>query len=191
MRMTDKQGLQEPADWQALKLGTQRGKTQDRLYFAYGSNMDLLQMDYRCPAAKVIGNVCLMDYRLTFCSRNPDSGVATILPEKGSFVEGVLWRITADCEKSLNRYEGYPHLYGKETLQVQTADGKIIQCMAYVMNAPYKDYRAVPSQFYLDGILRGCEQNGISKAPILKAVERTKGEIKDRQAGKRQRGWER
>lgn len=187
----DKQGKREPASRPAPGLETQEGSQQECLYFAYGSNMDLLQMDYRCPAAEVIGNVRLMDYRLTFCSRNPDSGVATILPEKGGFVDGVLWRITADCEKSLNRYEGYPYLYGKEMLQVQTADGESIPCMAYVMNAPYKDYPAVPSQFYLDGILRGCEQNGISKEPILAAVERTKEEAQNRQIGKKQKGWER
>lgn len=191
MKMIDKQGAKEPACWQNPSLETQQGKRRDSLYFAYGSNMDLLQMDYRCPAAEVVGNAKLMDYRLTFCSRNPNSGVATILPEKGSYVEGVLWRITDDCEKSLNRYEGYPHLYGKEILQVQMPDGEGVQCMAYVMNAPFKDYPAIPSQFYLDGILRGCEQNGISKAPIVEAVEQTKREVKESQTHEKQKGWER
>lgn len=79
---TNKQGKREPASRPAPGLETQEGSQQERLYFAYGSNMDLLQMDYRCPAAEVIGNVRLMDYRLTFCSRNPDSGVATIVPTK-------------------------------------------------------------------------------------------------------------
>ena len=79
---------------------------KETYYFAYGSNMNLDQMEYRCPSAQVVGNVRLEDYRLTFCSHNPDRGVATILPEKGSHVDGVLWRITGACEKSLNRYEG-------------------------------------------------------------------------------------
>ena len=35
---------------------------KDRYYFAYGSNMNLEQMKYRCPAAEVVENVrlCLL-----------------------------------------------------------------------------------------------------------------------------------
>ena len=32
---------------------------KDRYYFAYGSNMNLEQMKYRCPAAEVVENVRL------------------------------------------------------------------------------------------------------------------------------------
>ena len=39
---------------------------EDRYYFAYGSNMNLEQMKYRCPAAEVVENVRLEDYRLAF-----------------------------------------------------------------------------------------------------------------------------
>ena len=65
---------------------------EDRYYFAYGSNMNLEQMKYRCPAAEVVENVRLEDYRLAFRGRAPGNGVATVLPEKGSCVEGVLWK---------------------------------------------------------------------------------------------------
>ena len=81
---------------------------KETYYFAYGSNMNLDQMAYRCPAASVVENVRLDGYRLTFCGRGKGSGVATILPEEGSQVEGVLWKITPECEKSLDFYEGYP-----------------------------------------------------------------------------------
>ena len=30
---------------------------EERYYFAYGSNMNLEQMKYRCPAAEVVENV--------------------------------------------------------------------------------------------------------------------------------------
>ena len=36
------------------------------LYFAYGSNMNLDQMAFRCPDAEVVGVVRVDDYRLTF-----------------------------------------------------------------------------------------------------------------------------
>ena len=57
---------------------------KETYYFAYGSNMNLDQMAYRCPAAFVVENVKLDGYRLTFCGRGKGSGVATILPEEGS-----------------------------------------------------------------------------------------------------------
>lgn len=57
-------------------------KMKDRYYFAYGSNMNLEQMKYRCPAAEVVENVRLENYRLAFRGRAPGNGVATVLPEK-------------------------------------------------------------------------------------------------------------
>ena len=39
----------------------------EKLYFAYGSNMNLNQMAFRCPEAEVVGVVRVDDYRLTFC----------------------------------------------------------------------------------------------------------------------------
>ena len=96
---------------------------KDRYYFAYGSNMNLEQMKYRCPAAEVVENVRLENYRLAFRGRAPGNGVATVLPEKGSYVEGVLWKITEACEKSLDFYEGFPSFYGKESIRVKNQDG--------------------------------------------------------------------
>ena len=59
--------------------------------------MDLDQMAYRCPKAEVVEIVRLEGYRLTFAAAG--SGLATIFPEEGSHVDGVLWSLTGDCEK--------------------------------------------------------------------------------------------
>ena len=150
---------------------------KESYYFAYGSNMNLDQMAYRCPAASVVEKVKLEGYRLTFCGRGKGCGVATILPEEGSQVEGVLWKITPECEKSLDFYEGYPHLYGKETVLVQGKDGVKREVMAYTMNAPYKDQPAIPSDLYFMGIVEGCHQNGISSRSITDALKRTRQEV--------------
>ena len=39
---------------------------EERLYFAYGSNINLDQMAFRCPNAEVEGPVTLDGYRLAF-----------------------------------------------------------------------------------------------------------------------------
>ena len=80
---------------------------EDTLYFAYGSNINLDQMAYRCPDARVIGPVVLEGYRLAFRGNASGNGVATVVPHKGGKVHGLLWEITPACEQTLDRYEGY------------------------------------------------------------------------------------
>ena len=82
-------------------------KTKEKLYFAYGSNMNLNQMAFRCPDAEVVESVRLEGYRLAFRTNGGGNGVATILPEEGSYVDGVLWRISERDEQHLDR--GWQH----------------------------------------------------------------------------------
>lgn len=144
----------------------------EKLYLAYGSNMNVNQMAFRCPDAEVVGTARVDDYRLTFCGNGGWSGVATILPQPGSHVDGVLWRISAADEKHLDFYEGYPRLYGKEPIEVIDSSGQRMTVMAYTMNSPYKECPTPPSQGYLQGIVDGCRQNGIDPAPIRKEARR-------------------
>lgn len=156
----------------------------EQFYFAYGSNMNLDQMQIRCPAATVVENVRLEDYRLAFRGRNQNSGVATILPEKGSHVDGVLWKITGACEAGLDQYEGFPYLYGKQKVRVKGKAEAEYESMVYVMNAPYRECPATPSGFYLNGILDGCSQNDLDIRPVKEAVLRTEQEVEEAAAGK-------
>lgn len=135
--------------------------------------MNLNQMAFRCSDAQVVDTVRLEGYRLAFRMNGGGHGVATILPEAGSFVDGVLWRISEQDEQSLDHYEGFPRLYGKEPVTVVDPDGLKREVMAYTMNSPYKDAPALPSQSYLSGILHGCRQNGIEIESALDAVWRT------------------
>lgn len=149
-----------------------------RLYFAYGSNMNLDQMEFRCPEARVTGTVRLEDFRLAFCGNASGCGVATILPEKGSHVDGVLWEITSECERNLDRYEGYPNLYDKEMVCVKDKAGMEMEVMVYTINSPYKERPSSPSRLYLNGIVEGCRQNGIRLGNIREAVKRAREEEK-------------
>ena len=81
---------------------------EGKLYFAYGSNINLDQMAQRCPDAQVVGPVTLENYELLFRGNLRGAGVATIAPREGSTVHGLLWNITPECERSLDYYEGYP-----------------------------------------------------------------------------------
>ena len=104
---------------------------ENTLYFAYGSNINLDQMAYRCPDAFVVGPVTLENYELLFRR----GGFATIAPKEGESVTGLLWSITPGCERSLDRYEGYPRFYDKRMVTVRDSEGRSLSAE---MNAIHK-----------------------------------------------------
>ena len=148
----------------------------EKFYFAYGSNINLNQMEYRCPNAQVVGPVVLENYKLLFRSNTRNAGVATIKPHKGRKVYGLLWKITPECEKSLDIYEGYPRLYGKEDVTVRDSSGQEFTVMAYVMTDLCKE-PALPSVFYYGGIETGYRQNGLPVSALAKAWDHCVKEV--------------
>ena len=136
-----------------------------RIYLAYGSNMNLRQMAYRCPKAKLLGTATLEGWRLMF--RRKRRPVATIEPETGCSVPVVLWEITDECEESLDEYEGYPFLYTKVDVSLEF-QGNIVTAMAYVMTKGQE--LGAPHDDYYQTILKGYQDNKIDPAPLDEAV---------------------
>lgn len=145
--------------------------SKDRLYIAYGSNLNLKQMEHRCPTAEVVGATMLHNWRLKFRGGN-HSAVATIERSRGSKVPVLIWRIQPQDEAALDRYEGWPHLYRKKTLRV-TVNGKRVYAMVYIMNAARHPY-GTPSLYYLDIIREGYESAGFDKGILEDAVNNSK-----------------
>ena len=127
-------------------------RPKDRLYIAYGSNLNLEQMAHRCPTAEVVGASTLRGWRLWFRGGN-GGAVATVERERGFEVPVLVWRIQPQDEAALDRYEGWPHLYRKETLRL-TVNKKRVYAMVYIMNADRHPY-GVPSADYFDTIHEG------------------------------------
>ncbi|MFV0518571.1 MAG: gamma-glutamylcyclotransferase family protein [Aminipila sp.] len=147
-----------------------------KIYAAYGSNMNIFQMQYRCPSAKLIGTTILDNYKLTF--RGKKRGVANIERSKDNQVPIVLWEITEECEKSLDKYEGFPTLYVKIEIEV-IVDGEVKKAMAYVMNTVYENFISIPHENYVRKILKGYEDNGIDKDTVYNALQETYYEISE------------
>ena len=106
-------------------------KRKERLYIAYGSNLNLPQMAFRCPTAEVAGKSELKGYELLFRGGRRGA-VATVEPKDGGSVPVLLWKIRKADEEALDRYEGYPHFYEKQMMEVEL-DGKPVSAMVYVM----------------------------------------------------------
>ena len=142
---------------------------KETLYIAYGSNLNLSQMAFRCPTAKVIGTSEIKDYELLFRGSR-SSAVATVEPLIGSSVPVLLWKVRPKDELALDRYEGYPNFYRKELFPVELG-GKSVNAMVYVMNDGHS--LGAPSDYYLNTILEGYRSAGFDTDFLDQAVEKS------------------
>ena len=132
------------------------------LYLAYGSNINLEQMAFRCPTSDRITTGYIQDYELEF------RGVATIVPKENSSVPVLIWELEPADERSLDRYEGFPSLYRKEAFDV-VINGETRTAMAYVMN---RGSISLPSPAYYGSIMKGYLANGMDPKPLEEAYHR-------------------
>ena len=136
-----------------------------RLYVAYGSNLNIRQMQHRCPTAKLYGTGIVSDYELQFKGQ-PNCAFATIAKE-GSEVPVAVWEIQPQDERSLDRYEGYPSHYFKQNIPVQL-DGEEVDAMVYIMNLKMKF--GMPSPYYYQTVLEGYHDCGLDTEVLDQAV---------------------
>jgi len=141
-------------------------KEKGKIYAAYGSNLNLEQMAYRCPTAKVLGGAKLAGYRLLFRGGGGNA-VATVEKHEGGGVPLLLWAITPVDEAALDRYEGWPYLYRKETVKVRFG-GKWVSAMIYIMNEGRP--LGAPSRYYYDVIRQGYADAGFNLSILGKAI---------------------
>ena len=117
-------------------------------YFAYGSNMNIAQMQDRCPGITHIGRYQLDGFRLVFNYH------ADIIPAEGCTVHGALWLIESNYEASLDRYEGYPSYYGKYYYQNDI--------MFYRMQDASGNLKP-PAMWYLRDVIQGYKDFGLTQ----------------------------
>ena len=150
---------------------------EETLYFAYGSNINLEQMEHRCPDAQLVGPVTLQNYELQFRG----SGFATVSPKKGSVVHGLLWKLTPKSEQALDRYEGYPSFYYKTemTLDVKgIRTGKLRRRRAFVYIMREERPYGVPANSYLSICGQGYRFFGFPVDKLLEACRYSRERMK-------------
>lgn len=132
-------------------------------------------MKARCPGAKKIGIGRLYGYEICFprkSSSRQEKGVASICEKPGAFVEGVLFQLTNSDRNRLDEYEGVPDSYTRKLVTISMNSGNETVAETYLANimegSPYE-----PSKAYMDLIIEGAQENGLSVDYIekLKKVE--------------------
>ena len=131
----------------------------NKYYFAYGMNTNLTEMTSRCPNAVSLGRCVLPNFELRFRHH------ADIDLVPGSSMEGVLWDITPECERALDRLEGYPFYYNK--IDVVLEDGTI--AMAYIMNV--KGPEEAPSVSYDKCLYEGYLAHGLDVDKLTTKID--------------------
>ena len=136
-------------------------------YFAYGSNLDLLQMKRRCPLSKLISKGSLSGHRLTFnkYSSGWGGGVADVIQEQGSEVWGLIFEISDSDLERLDRYEGYhkdqTSLYERWKAVINTSHGQV--CDVWVYTVVEKQKLVQPTLEYLQIIKDAAVRWGFPK----------------------------
>jgi len=158
-----------------MNKNTSKSKNQNpskkRYYIAYGSNLSVAQMAVRCPGAKIAGISVLEGWKLVFKQH------ATIEPCEGRVVPVLIWEITELDEKSLDIYEGYPHYYTKEEMNLTMRDRnwknpKKITAMVYIMVKDHKPH--LPTQSYYDVLAEGYRRFGFNSYLLELALTEAK-----------------
>ncbi len=133
------------------------------LYFAYGSNMSLEQMNERITEGggtfSVVGRGVLRDYELRFnkaSCQDASIGFANVVEKPGSVVEGILYEVDEKGMSLLDAFEGVPggH-YQREFLPVELPGGSKAEACVYVACPDRVREGLKPARSYLELLLEG------------------------------------
>ena len=131
------------------------------LYFAYGSNLNLIQMKKRCSDSIPVVKVKLKDYKLVF------NRVADIEESEEDIVYGAIYKVSDRDIKKLDIYEGYPRLYDRIDVEVEDDEGKTYAAFVYVMVVKG---RGQPADSYYKVIKQGFKDWKIPMQSLVNAI---------------------
>ncbi|EKQ67800.1 uncharacterized protein involved in cation transport [Leptolyngbyaceae cyanobacterium JSC-12] len=135
-------------------------------YFAYGSCMcpvDLKRTLGENTYPYVVGHATLRDYRLRFSRRSlrRNCGALDVVPELGSTVEGVLYRIPWRLSDRLDEREEVPRGgYRHEIVAVDSGGYSYTDVRTYVVIDKLPQELA-PNDWYFNVVMRGAVTCGL------------------------------
>lgn len=142
-----------------------------RYYIAYGSNLNIRQMQARCPGARMVGTSEVEGYRLMFKGSMTGSYL-TIEPEDGCSVPVGVWEVTDTDEQALDHYEGFPNFYYKKefVLPIKGIEsGKVRRHAVFVYIMHEERLFGIPSREYMRTCTRGYLDFGFDIETLTKA----------------------
>jgi gamma-glutamylcyclotransferase (GGCT)/AIG2-like uncharacterized protein YtfP len=144
-------------------------------YFAYGSNLDLLQMQLRCPDAQFVSTAKLDGYRVCFPRKSiiRDCAVISIEPSVSECVWGALYELDGTDIQRLDEREGYDkrrdrnlNQHNRITVRVESADERAVVAEVYI--AVPTANPGPPSPQYVGYLVASAAECGLPKSHLVK-----------------------
>lgn len=134
--------------------------TCNLFYFAYGSNLNHVQMQKRCPQGRFIARARLDGFKFTYdgYSKKRKGAVANIIKDEHSAVWGGLYKISEKDLSRLDLCEGYPRAYKRRPVFVEDEEGKTYHAIIYYRTGKKE---GSPSQEYRKTVLKGAKDCGL------------------------------
>jgi sulfite reductase (NADPH) flavoprotein alpha-component len=139
-------------------------------YFGYGSNINLISLRAKGVEPLYSARAHLKGWRLTFNVRHwfrHEGGMGNIEPgsNPGDYVEGMVHKCLDEHLPPLDAVEAYGVGYDRISVRVETEAGPV-EAFAYVGLPAYIDDSCQPTRRYMNIILKGAEQAGLSEEYI-------------------------
>lgn len=143
-----------------------------KYYLAYGSNLNIGQMRWRCPKARVLGIAEIANYRLLFKGSKTGSYL-TIEPFESGKVPVAVWEVSSADEERLDRYEGYPTFYYKKEMPItytgiRTRRKRNVMAFVYIMDESRP--LGIPTRSYVETCRIGYHDFGFDEKVLQKAL---------------------
>jgi gamma-glutamylcyclotransferase len=144
-------------------------------YFAYGSNLDLMQMQLKCPDAQFVSTARLDGYKICFPRKSfvRDCAIISIEPQEGESVWGALYEIEDRDLKRLDEREGYnprrdreKNTRTRQTVQVETSDERSVAAEVYI--AVPGENPGLPTPQYIGYLVASAAECGLPKSHMVK-----------------------
>ena len=144
-----------------------------KYYAAYGSNLNIRQMMFRCPDARIIGTAELKNYRLLF-KGSKTGAYLTVEKFDGGTVPLGIWEVSERDERNLDRYEGYPDFYYKTDIPLRvrgwnSGKTRLLTVFIYIMHEDRP--LGISSERYLDTCFEGYMEFGFDCGFLYDADE--------------------
>ena len=149
-----------------------------KYYLAYGSNLNVAQMQRRCTTARVVGTAEIKDYELLFKGSMTGSYL-TIEKADGKAVPVAVWEVKKQDELALDRYEGYPNFYYKKEMEIEyigivTHRKRKVKAFVYIMHEDRPI--GIPSYHYVETCLEGYRAFEFDENILFQAIEKSRRE---------------
>ena len=150
-------------------------------YFAYGSNLNRLDLDRWCtrrdlppPRLTPLGQAFLPDRTLAFTHRSTTRGGGVLdVPEAvGCAVQGLVFRCADErARATLDRKENEGHVYRRIEEIVITPGGGESEVFLYEVDPRFREPFVAPHPDYLDAVRRGYATYEIDPTPLEEAAQ--------------------